>query len=93
MVVERNAEINYLIFSKLVKGNKTRQKSFASLLDKNHIHCYYQESFLFVCLFLFILGKIQRASRGGAEREGDRIPSRLHAVSAESTAEPETQEP
>ena len=31
----------------------------------------------------------ERVSGGWAESEGDRIPSRLHAVSAEPTAEPE----
>ena len=36
----------------------------------------------FLSLFLFILRKTQRANGGGAEREGDRIPSRLHTVSA-----------
>ena len=42
--------------------------------------------FLFLSSFLFILRERWRASRGGAEREGDRIPSRLHAVSTESEA-------
>ena len=28
----------------------------------------------------------ERVSRGGAEREGERIPSRLHAVSVEPDA-------
>ena len=37
--------------------------------------------YFFKCLF--ILRERERASKGGAEREGDRIPSRLHAVSAE----------
>ena len=37
-----------------------------------------------ILFFIFNLRKMQRASKGGAEREGDRIPSRLHPVSAES---------
>ena len=36
-------------------------------------------------LFLFVFGLFLReqASRGGAEREGDRIPGRFRAVSTE----------
>ena len=38
--------------------------------------------FFFFNVYLFIFER-ERASRGGAEREEDRIPSRLCAVSAE----------
>ena len=38
--------------------------------------------FLFF-LSLFILRERERVSRGGAEREGERIPGRLRALSAE----------
>ena len=48
----------------------------------------------FVCLFIFLSlfifeGEIEnmKMSQGGAEREGQRIPSRLHAVSAEPDVE------
>lgn len=40
---------------------------------------------LFVCLFVSFLR--ERASRRGAKREGERIPSRLSIVSVESDAE------
>ena len=36
--------------------------------------------------FIFIYFEKERASRGGAEREGDRILSKLHAVSVEPDA-------
>ena len=40
---------------------------------------------LFLIVYVFILRERERArtSKGGAEREGDRIQSRFHAVSSE----------
>ena len=40
------------------------------------------KSFIFFNGYLFILREVE-SKQGGAEREGDRIPSRLHAVSIE----------
>ena len=37
--------------------------------------------YLFVCLFVYLLRDHARVTGGGAEREGERIPSRVHAVS------------
>ena len=37
-------------------------------------------------MFLFIYFERERVRRGGAEREGERIPSRLHTVSAKPDA-------
>ena len=41
--------------------------------------------YLFVCFLinLFILRERENMSRGGAGREGERIPSRLHTAGAE----------